>query len=192
MKTRISSLRLVRTVFLIAFSTVVAACASIRTGSHFNETINFGAYKTFSWIDDVPYVVDDSGIRISPLTQDKIQRAIKSQLTLQGFSFIEEFGAGDFIVAFTVGTREKMRVTSYPSDYRGNWGWHVYGSHYYIREYTEHSYTEGTLGVDIFDGESKQPVWHGWAEKSITESDRKDPSAVILKGVAQLFESFPH
>ncbi|RLA31704.1 MAG: hypothetical protein DRR11_10175, partial [Gammaproteobacteria bacterium] len=145
----------------------------------------------FSWIDENPYISDASTIRVDPLTQSKIQNAIQNQLEQKGYSFVEDRDNADFVLAYTVGTREKIRISSYPVGYRGSWGWHVYGSHYYVHEYTQHSYTEGTLSIDIFDGKTKQPVWHSWAEKSITESDRKDPSAIIKEGVAKLLESFP-
>ena len=56
----------------------------------------------------------------------------------------------DFVVSYSVGSRDKLRVTSYPVAYRGPWGWHVLGRRYYVQEYEQHSYTEGTLAVDIF------------------------------------------
>jgi len=176
---------------LVACSGILSACETISTGSHYDETTNFGAYQTFAWIDEVPYISVESAYRVSPLSQSKIAQAIRIQLEQKGYSFLDDRENADFVVAYTVGTRDEIRVSSYPAGYRGAWGWHVYGSYYYVREYTEHSYTKGTLGVDIFDGESRKPVWHGWAEKAISESDRKDPDAVIQKGVAKLFESFP-
>jgi hypothetical protein len=180
-----------RLAILIACSGFLTACATISTGSHYDETTNFGAYRTFSWIDEVPYIGYDSADRVSPLSQSKIARAIRTQLEQKGYSFIDDRDNADFVVAYTIGTREKIRVSSYPVAYQGSWGWHVHGSYYYVREYSEHSYTKGTLGVDIFDGNSKKPVWHGWAEKTISESDRKNPDAIINEGVAKLFESFP-
>jgi len=182
---------LVRAIAIIAAGMILTACATISTGSHYDETTNFGVYKTFSWIDDVPYIADDSSVRVSPLSQSKIQNAIQSELERKNYTFTDDRGSADFVIAYTVGTREKIRTTSYPVGYHGDWGWHVHGSYYYVRETTEHRYTEGTLAVDIFDGESKKPVWHGWAEKTITESDREDPSSIIREGVALLFESFP-
>ena len=175
----------------IALGAFLTACETIRTGSHYDETTNFGAYQTFSWIDENPYIGDGSTVRVSPLAQSKIQRAIQTQLEQLGYSFIEDRDDADFVLAYTVGTRDRIRVDSYPAAYHGSWGWHVHGSYYYIHETTVHSYTEGTLGVDMFDGKSRKPVWHGWAEKTITESDREDPSSVIEAGVAKLFESFP-
>jgi len=176
---------------IIICSGMLAACETISTGSHYDETTNFGAYQTFSWIDEVPYISYDSDDQVSPLTQSKIMQAIQAQLQQKGYSFVEDRGNADFVVAFTIGTRDEIRISSYPAGYRGSWGWHVHGSYYYVREYTEHSYTKGSLGVDIFDGKSKKPVWHGWAEKTISDSDRKNPDPVIQEGVAKLFESFP-
>lgn len=182
---------LAKFIFCMAAAGLLTACETISTGSHYDETTNFAAYRTFAWIDEPPYIADASSVRVSPLTQSKIQNAIQAQLEQKGYSFIEDRDKADFVVAYTVGTREKIRTTTYPVGFHGSWGWHVHGSYYYVRETSEHRYTEGTLGVDIFDASSRKPVWHGWAEKTITESDREDPSSVIREGIARLFESFP-
>lgn len=168
----------------------LSSCATIDTGAHYDETNDFGAYETFSWVDDDPYVRDD-GAQVSPLSQRKIEEAIRSELQRLGYTYVEGRNDADFAVAYTVGTRERIRVDHYPAHFRGLWGWHLPFSRYYVHEYRPHSYTRGTLGVDVFDVESGQPVWHGWAEKTITESDREDPSEAIRESVAKLFEEFP-
>ena len=125
-------------------------CASIRTGSHYDETANFAAFKTFSWASETPYVTDGESIRISPLSQKNIQTAIRRQLESAGYDYVDAPGTGDMLIAYTVGTRDKIRVESYPVQY-----------------------------------------WHGWAEKTIRDSDREDPKSAIDEGVAQLFADFP-
>lgn len=170
---------------------LVAACATIRTGSHFDETTDFGAWETFGWISEEPYIAGDTSILVSPLAQEQIKNAVQRQLEQQGYTFTRDRGNADFVVSFTVGTREQIRIDSYPVDYRGAWGWHVPFSRYHLREVSAHTYTKGTLGVDIFDNESGKPVWHGWAEKTVTESDRMDPTESIEEGVRQLFAGFP-
>lgn len=169
----------------------VMACSTLKVGSHYDETTNFSAYRTFSWVAEDPYVSDGDAIRISPLTQQKIQDTIVSRFKEMGYEYSPNQDDADFIVAYTVGTREKIRTASYPVDYPGTWGWHVHGSHYYVREVSEHKYTEGTLAIDVFDGQTHKPVWHGWAQKTITTSDRQDPDPLIEAGVAQLLKSFP-
>lgn len=187
----VSLRRLTACSVLLAIAGAVAACSTIRTGSHYDETNDFGRYDTFSWIADDPYIGRDPDLPISPLTQRKIQEAIHDRLVSKGYTFVADRDPADFVVSYTIGSREKIRASSYPVGFRGSWGWHVHDSYYRVREYEEHSYTEGTLSVDIFDGESKQPVWHGWAQKVITDSDRRDPSVIIQDGVTRLFESFP-
>ncbi|RLA27995.1 MAG: hypothetical protein DRR11_17365, partial [Gammaproteobacteria bacterium] len=77
---------LTRTIALIALAGLMGACATISTGSHYDETNNFGLYNTFSWIDENPYISDASTIRVDPLTQSKIQNAIQNQLEQKGYS----------------------------------------------------------------------------------------------------------
>lgn len=176
---------------LLMLASFLGGCATINTGSHFDETANFGAYKSFSWIDDDPLISADTSIPVSALAQSMIKSAIQSELEQKGYAFTQDRSDADFVVAYTIGTREKIRIDSYPAYYRGRWGWHVPYSYYYYREISAHTYTRGTLGVDIFDNESGKPVWHGWAEKTVTQSDRADPGPSIKEGIGMLFESFP-
>jgi hypothetical protein len=176
---------------MLVIAGLLSACSTIRTGAHVDETTNFSSYHSFSWIADDPYIKSDPDVAISPLSQSKIKEAIREQLETRGYTFTDDSANADFVVSYTVGSRDRVRTTSYPVAYRGNWGWHIPGSYYYIHEHDTHTYTEGTLSVDIFDGKAKKPVWHGWAEKTITRQDREDPTTVIRDGVSRLFESFP-
>ncbi|MDH4071518.1 MAG: DUF4136 domain-containing protein [Gammaproteobacteria bacterium] len=170
----------------------IAGCATIRTGSHFDETTNFGAWSTFGWIDEEPFIPGGMSLMVSPLAREQIESAIVRELENKGYSFTQDRGNADFVVSYTIGTREEIRIDSYPARYRGDWGWHVPYSYYYYSDVSAHSYTKGTLGVDIFDNESGKPVWHGWAEKTVTESDRRDPKQSIDDGTRLLFADFPH
>jgi hypothetical protein len=170
----------------------ISACSTIRTGAHYDQTVDFSGYQSYSWISANPLILGDGErSQISPLTQSYIIRAIAVEVESKGFVFAGSPDEADFIVSYTVGTREKIDSRSYPVSYQGYWGWHLYGRYYYTNEVHHRSYTEGTLSIDIFDGKSKQPIWHGWASKTITDADRKEPSPIINKAVAQIFEQFP-
>lgn len=169
----------------------IVACATIRTGTHYDETVDFSSYKTFAWIDEQPHIAPSSSIPVSALALEHLHTAIRSELTGKGYTFVEDRDEADFVVAFTIGTRDRIVVDSYPPEYRGSWGWHVPYSQFEYREVGTHTYTSGTLGVDIFDNESGRPVWHGWAEKTITTNDRDDPRPTIQDGIARLFQDFP-
>ena len=185
-------LQTANSLLFLVLAGLLGGCATINTGSHFDETANFGAYKSFSWIDDEPLISMDSSIPVSPLAQSMVESAIKNELMAKGYTFAENRDNADFAVGYTIGTRENIRVESYPAHYRGYWGWHVPYSYYYYRDFSAHSYTQGTLAVDIFDNDTGKPVWHGWAEKTVSRSDREDPGPAIKQGVRKLFESFPY
>lgn len=179
------------TMLLLICASLLSGCATITTGSHFDEAADVRSYQSFSWIEDDPLISVDSTIPVSALAKSMINAAIRDELTEKGYTFVEDRDAADFVVAYTIGTRENIRIDAYPVEYRGRWGWHVPYSYYDYREVSAHSYTKGTLSVDVFDNDSRKPVWHGWAEKTVTQSDREDPGPSINEGVNLLFESFP-
>ncbi len=177
---------------LLFVLTAVSACTSLRSGSDQDEFARFDNYRTFSWIDSDPLVTVDPNDRpISPLTQQKITNAILGALERQGFLFQEDRETADFVVAYTVGTRDKLKVRSYPQPYRGDWDWQPFGRAYATTDVVAENYTEGTLSVDIFDGVTQRPVWHGWATKRVLEEDRQNPSPAIREAVDAVIGRFP-
>lgn len=176
---------------LLTVASILGACATINTGSYVDDAADFATYQSFSWIADGPYIATASDVRVNPLALSMIETSLQAQLQQRGYQFIADREAADFLVAYTVGTRDKIRMESYPVGYRGHWGWHDPHSHYYFRHVSAENYTQGSLGVDIFDNETGKPVWHGWAEKTVTEDDRTNPGPTIKDGIAKLFESFP-
>ena len=173
-------------------SALLIGCATIRSGSHSDEAASFDQYRTFAWMTENPLILGvGEPFPLSPLAQKKVTQAIKNELIERGFTYSSILDNADFVVAYTVGTREKIDATSYPVRYRGAWGWHLYGRYYYERDVAHQTYTEGTLGIDIFDGATKQPVWHGWARKTISSDDRDNPSPAIQKAVASIIARFP-
>lgn len=180
-----------RIAVLAALAVLQSGCAAIKTGSYVDESADFQTYQSFSWIGTQPYVPAEGSSAINPLARTMIDNAIRDELQQQGFAFTTDREAADFLVAYTVGSRDKVRIESYPVSYRGHWGWHTPHSHYYFRKIEARNYTEGTLGVDLFDNETGRPVWHGWAQKTVTEQDRADPAPTIKAGIAKLFVAFP-
>ncbi|MGB5581898.1 MAG: DUF4136 domain-containing protein [Woeseia sp.] len=176
----------------VLLGVVLGGCATIKTGSHHDEAASFKDFRTFSWIADNSLIVaPGDSPPISALTQKKIVDAISQELRRKGFVYKADRDDADFVMSYTVGTRDRIEASSYPTPYHGDWGWHLYKRYPYRSEVVHRMYTEGTLGVDVFDGKTKQPVWHGWATKTISTSDRKDPSESINNAVAALFAEFP-
>jgi hypothetical protein len=182
MSTRYLSMGLVA-----AAAWLITACTTIPTGSDRYSRADFGAYRNYAWISSDPLIkLAGSPQEVSALTVRRIREAVESELAAKHYRKVDAAASADFVVAITVGTRDRLKAESYPVPYRGPWTW----------EWREggvdmHTYTEGTLSIDIFDGASKQPVWHGWATKVITDSDRSNPAPMIQRGVAKVLRDFP-
>jgi len=166
-----------------------ASCATIRAGSDYYAEADFSDYRSFAWLDESPLIRPTaSRIQISPLSVRRIREAIERELTAKGFTQIAAREAADFAVSFTVGARDMIDVNDYPAFYRGPWAWR---GPYYGANVDVTVYTEGTLALDIFDNATRQPVWHGWARKRITESDVEDPAPTINEAVRAILAEFP-
>jgi hypothetical protein len=133
----------------------------------------------------------------NPLLEPKIMAAIEDGLATKGFSKVDDPEAADFVLSFTVGSREEIKVNSYPASYagygyRGAWGWG--GPYYGVGMATEtqvRQYQKGMLALDVFDVKEHRPVFHAVAEKSITESDRKKLDETVQAAVDAVLAAFP-
>jgi hypothetical protein len=174
--------------WITAIVMALSACSSMTVDSDFNRETNFADYKTFAFISDQPLLLAGN-VPISPLFEGRAMNAAKEALTSNGFEFVTDRENADFVLSFTLGARDKIRVTNYPPSYRhpAHRGW---GAPYYS-DVDVRNYTEGTLAIDIFDVQSHSPVWHGWAVKTISDSDRRNPTPAINEVVSAILAKFP-
>jgi hypothetical protein len=167
---------------------LLAGCASfLSVNSDKYPQADFSGYRSYAWIDSDPQIRPrGEQARISALTSRRIREAIEMELAAKGYNAVGAASAADFIVAFTVGTRDRIDAQSYPAPFRGPWLWD-----WYVNQTDLRVYREGTLSIDIFDGATRQPVWHGRARKEITGADEADPGPVIRSAVAAILGEFP-
>jgi len=166
---------------------VCAGCASLQVGSDYDKSAQFSTYHTFTLMHR-----DDHGAR-NPLVAQRVEDAIRQDLISKGYRPAGDGTSADFAVDFTVGSRERTDVTSYPAPYSGPWwgggGW--WGRNYWGNNLDVRQVREGTLSIDVFDGHTHRPVWHGWAKKQLTRSDMEHSEEPIRRAVQSVLEKFP-
>ena len=183
-----------------ALMMLLGACASTFEATYDHDrNHDFSNYRTYSWIAEHPMIIATDRV-VNPLLEQHIMRAIGSGLQAKGFRFVTDAKDADFVISFTVGSREKIRVDSYPTmsggyygtGRPGHWGWGAgYYGGYHSTETTVRQYTKGMLAVDIFDVRERRPVWHAAAEKTIQEKDRKQIEVTVQAAVDAVMEGFP-
>jgi hypothetical protein len=96
------------------------------------------------------------------------------------------------VVIVAIQTTETQRsLQGFYSGFGGGLGWQGFGG---LQDgsinITEQDYKEGTLVIDMYDGKTKQLLWRGSAEGTLSEKAAKDENK-LDKAVAKMFKDFP-
>ena len=181
---------LARTIAVVAAGVLIAACQTLRVGSDHDPSADFSRYHSFAWM---PPHARLYGSR-NPLVVQRAHDAIEAVLITKGYALASDPSGADFVVASTIGSRERTDVRSYPAPYAGPWmrsGRYWWGAPYWGSEVDVRQYREGTISVDIFDARTHRPVWHGWARKELTRSDIEHSAGSIRETVDSILMGFP-
>ena len=174
---------------LIPLTALIASCSSVKVVADMDKTVDFSKYETYSflgWQDDSDKIMND-------FDKKRVHDAFISEFEARGLKPVKE--NGDMAVSLFIVVDQKTSVTAYTNyyggayggyhRYRGGWG---YGSA--TTSYSEDDYLEGTLVMDVFDGESKDQVWQGIATSTIVENPDKRDKAIPSK-ISALMKKFP-
>jgi len=165
---------------------VAASCSTMKVGTDYYEPFSFEGHNSFAWVSDHPMVA--SSPDVSPFAEGRIKQAIIDTLKTKGIVYVDDPTNAKLLIGFSMSAKEKISVTpaAYPGPYWGPYPW--VGNYY--QNVDVRQYSVGRLTIDIFDTEDKQPVWHGWASKTIDdEGGRKGEGAA--KAVAAILANFP-
>ena len=171
---------------ILRFITVCAAVslATLTAGfaqdvqTDFDHQANFAQYKTYSWQD----------VKVkNPLWTDRIKNAVNAQLEAKGLSQVES--VGDVAIVAIATTQTERTLNTFYDGFGGGWRWRGFGG---MGEATtrEQDYKEGTLVVDLYDAKTKQLIWRGSAEDTLSNKAEKNEKN-LDKGVAKMFKKFP-
>ena len=147
----------------------------------YDRSANFGAYKTYEWID---YKAVQPG---DQLLDEDIKRAVDAQLAAKGLRRVES--GGDLRVGYQAGiSQEKAFDSIGTGGWGGPFGWGRWGN----ERVTTSTIDIGKLVVGLFDPAANKLVWRGAASKTLSIS--KDPDKnyrTLEKAMAKLFRNFP-
>lgn len=161
-------------VFLFALGTAFAQ----QVKTDFDHQANFTQYKTFSWQE----------VKVTdPLWESRIKNAVNTQLEAKGWTQVT---SGGDVTIVAIGTTQTQRtLQTFYDGFGGGWRWRGFGGTGDATT-TEQDYKEGTLVVDLYDAKTKQLIWRGSAEDTLSNKAEKNEKN-LDKGVEKMFKKFP-
>jgi len=168
------------TICTVFFLAMLGAAFAQHIQTDFDHQANFSQYKTYSWQQ---IKAADS------LWDSRIKNAVDAQLAAKGWTQVDS--GGDVAIVAIKTTQTQRSLQTFYDGFGGGWGWRRFGGGGFGEATTtEQDYKEGTLVVDMFDAKTKQLVWRGSAEDTL--SDKADKNEKNLdKGVTKMFKDFP-
>ncbi len=178
---------------LVALMTILVGCSSTykaKVDFDRNEKISTSEYKTFAWLKEAKILAESEDL--NPVMKVRFDEAIEKAFETKGYQLVEDPETADFTISYTLGSRDKIKVDTFPSTYNAGfmWGRRYYGGMHMGTETHVRNYSEGKLAIDVFDVKTKEPVWHGWAVKRISSKDKENPGRSIQPIVQEVVNNF--
>jgi Domain of unknown function (DUF4136) len=140
----------------------------------YNHHANFSQYHTYYW---------EKVQTTDPLWQSRIQDAVDHDLQAKGWQRVDN-GGDVALTAVGSARNEKEYQTFY--DGMGGWRWRGFGETTTQVE----NYPVGTLVLDFYDAHSKDLLWRGVAQQSLSDKPDKNEKK-LEKAVSKMLEHFP-
>ena len=163
-------------VFLVMLGTAFAQ----HVQTDFDHQANFSQYKTYSWQEIKP---------ANSLWDARIKNAVDAQLAAKGWTQVDS--GGDVAVVAVKTSKTQRTLQTFYDGFGGGWGWRRFGGGGFgDATTTEQDYKVGTLVIDLYDAKTKQLIWRGSAQDTLSDKATKNEKN-LDKGVAKMFKKFP-
>jgi hypothetical protein len=165
---------------------VSVVCLFAKVTTDYDHKANFGSYHTYSWL----------GVNVQePLWKDRITSAVDAQLMAKGWQKVAS--GGDTTVSAVGSTHNEQTLDTFYTGtggfgggwgHRGWWGGGIGGP--IDATTTVENTPVGTLHIDIFDGRSKNVIWHATMSETLSSKPEKNEEK-MQKAVEEAFKKFP-
>ena len=180
---------------LVAVSAVcgLAACTSLHVTSDVNKAlVGTMRCQSFEWAGSFHGSSDSLRSTIAnPVNESRLRTAIQANLLTVGVQLAPQ--NPDCLVGYGIGARNVVEGGAYPyGAWGGGFGWRHgwYGGAAWGWDYP-YVYQEGVIGVDIYDGKSKQALWHASVNQNLNGATGEKAEKKIRDAVAAIFTKYP-
>jgi len=162
------------------FLALLGSAFAQKVQTDFDHQANFSQYKTYSWQEIKPE---------NSLWDARIKSAVDAQLAAKGWTQVAS--GGDVAVVAIKTSQTQRTLQTFYDGFGGGWGWRRFGGGGFgDATTTEQDYKEGTLVIDFYDAKTKQLIWRGSAQDTLSDKATQNEKN-LDKGVAKMFKAFP-
>jgi len=155
----------------------------------YSHKADFASYHTFSF----------GRVQTSdPLYEQRVRRDVTQQLTSKGWQKVPS--GGDVTVTAIGNTKTKQEYDSFYNGlggdgfgwggWGGGWGMGGWGGGMGDTTTTVNNIPVGTLLIDLYDNHTKQLIYRGREEGSVSNNQKKDTKN-LEKAIDKMFKDFP-
>ena len=156
---------------LLLLGFVLMSCSTISVRTDYDHEADFAKYQTYKWMPDPKKRIGRD--KPDSLLDKRIRRAVEREMETKGYRFIQR-GRTDALIVSHIAVRNKVDIDRY-----GYWGRRVH----------VHRYREGSIILDIVDAKTKELVWRGVAQGTVSYL-QGDPERVN-EAVSKILERYP-
>jgi hypothetical protein len=142
----------------------------------YDHHANFSQYHSYSWIK---VKTDD------PLWQQRITDAVDRALQAKGWKKVSE--GGDAALSAVGAVRNQQEYQTFYDGMGPGWRWGGFGAN---TTTTVVNNRLGSLVLDIYDAHSKQLLWRGVSNDTLSDKPEKNEQK-LDKAVKKMFDKFP-
>ena len=176
---------------VLAVACSLSACATLRVTSDVNTPVLGSVQcRTFSWAGTFHGNDALRGTVANPVNESRLRAAIQANLSAVGVQPAKD--NPDCLVGYGIGMRNVVEG-GYPYGGwgYGGWGWgYGYYGGWWGWDYP-YVYTEGMIGVDLYDAKTKQAIWHASVDQNLARVSGDKADKKIKDAVAAIFTKYP-
>ena len=180
-------LLMIRALLTLSLMLALSACTALPTGySDFDPETDFSTFQSFAFLpENTLFVASPNPVnpQLEPTLKDETRKA----LTRKGFTYTSDPAQADFLVGFSVGGTPTARTSVFTSNQRQVY---VVGQTQRTEVVTQES-TEGGVVIDLYEQETGQKKWMGWAIQEITMGDLQRLQVTVNELVGVILANFP-
>lgn len=190
-----------KTYIFIFLSFFISGCSSLNLSTDYDPSIDFSAFKTYSWHSGNEY--NSASLQyLDNIMDQRIRSTIDEQLQKKGYRKVGSMEA-NFWVNYSVVVKERADIRTYNNyggmypgfGFRGGYGYGgrpMMGMGMSTSNTQINYFKQGTLIIDVINPATNQLIWRGAADGRLPKtSDRQKSDELAIKYVTRILSDFP-